>query len=277
MTVSQSRISPFGKVCCGRRCSSINNGVRHQRAKIFKLKRDSQNGFSFLISLKARQHHQAPAKKKKKKKSHSVWIRRAEWYNQAEAAWAARGVDSLFHDRGKHKASEEERKNTKTTDSLACMFPQVFAKCLRRQSSVSTTVCVCFCLVMGIFFSGNWKCDFLLLFVWTKKANEGSCPWWWNRGCQGRLQHVLSLQRMAGGLSAHRKPLFLNTLKGGNNFTAVAQSSCYRILSIYLALSSFFPNHLIDVAGWCACETRGVQSWSSRSTLQIIYWTIWWH
>ena len=105
------------------------------------------------------------------------------------------------------------------------MFHQVSARCLRRQSSVSTAgfflffwmpVCAVFfssCLVMvrgggwgGDLQAGNGISFFL---IWSqkkkkKKRMKGSCPWWWNRGIRGRLQHVLSLQRMAGGAQSTR-------------------------------------------------------------------------
>lgn len=62
------------------------------------------------------------------------------------------------------------------------MFPQVSARCPRRQSSVSTTVCVCVfqcqCLVLG----SVWKLE-NVAFAWIKRSGcwGGSCPWWWNR------------------------------------------------------------------------------------------------
>lgn len=147
------------------------------------------------------------------------------------------------------------------------MFPQVSAKCLRRQSSVSTAVCIracvfLFCLVRGL------ETDFFFFFGLTKKANKGSCPWWWNRGCQGRLQHVLSLQRMAGGLSAHREPL------NHPLFLCMLMEQFHVRIALW---SDLFISILFDFdwRGWL----RRVGKAKCNVGLKVDltgYWTIWW-
>ena len=122
------------------------------------------------------------------------------------------------------------RKKSKAVKQLTvwgfCMFHQVSARCLRRQSSVSTAGFFLFFWmpVCAVFFfrpvlswwggaDGGEICKLEMGFLFflfgakkkkKKKRMKGSCPWWWNRGIRGRLQHVLSLQRMAGGAQSTR-------------------------------------------------------------------------
>lgn len=124
--------------------------------------------------------------------------------------------------------------------------------------------CVYLCVRVSVLScegAGNWF--FFFFFGLTKKANKGSCPWWWNRGCQGRLQHVLSLQRMAGGLSAHTEPLnhplFLCVLMEQFHVRIALWSVLFILILFYFIL--------IDVAGWGAWEKRSVML-VSRSTWQ---------
>lgn len=114
--------------------------------------------------------------------------------------------------------------------------------------------------------AGNWF--FFFFFGLTKKANKGSCPWWWNRGCQGRLQHVLSLQRMAGGLSAHREPL------NHPLFLCMLMEQFHVRIALW---SDLFISILFDFdwRGWL----RRVGKAKCNVGLKVDltgYWTIWW-
>lgn len=117
---------------------------RPRGLQFLQLKADSQDGSSLQFPRKAPENDRTTAKKKPQ------CINPSRRVVQSSRAWAARGVCSLFHDWGKHSAGEGKKTTTKTTDSPGLMFPQVSAKCLRRQSSVSTAVCVCACVC--VFF-----------------------------------------------------------------------------------------------------------------------------
>lgn len=89
---------------------------------------------------------------------------------QSRRAWTARGHSHFFTTEGNTTPGRE--KPIKTTDSLGFMFPQVSAKCLRRQSSVSTAVCIracvfLFCLVRGL------ETDFFFFFWFNQESEQG--------------------------------------------------------------------------------------------------------
>lgn len=188
MTICQSWISPFGKVW--QKYDIVDFFSVRQRDVIVEFKNRIQQGVCPWMAFKNEQENDANRNK----------IRSAEWYNQAVPSLAARRYFHFFASEERRRKRVEEKAG-KSIDSLGFMSLQVSAKCLPRQSSVSTAFCVCFsCFLCE---SARWKREtwifvmFLLpsLFVMRKNAKKtGSCPWWWNRGCQGRLQHVLSLR-----------------------------------------------------------------------------------
>lgn len=81
----------------------------------------------------------------------------------------------------------------------------------------------------------------IFFLVWTKKPNEGSCPWWWNRGCSGRLQHVLPLQRMAWGGDQ------------GTSISARVSHVTGKSFHGCTLLSAYYYYMLIDWRGWIRC------------------------
>ena len=124
----------------------------------------------------------------------------------------------------------------------------------------------------------SWKWDFFFFYLEPrkkkkKKRMKGSCPWWWNRGIRGRLQHVLSLQRMAGGAQSTRgasvhtflhvhlcvsRAWWWGCVWGERFFHSVVTSHFLYYL---------YSSPLIDVFAWGACVggKRGVLL-DSRST-----------
>lgn len=245
MTICQRRISPFGKVCCGRSESTFLSTVGGKNPKI---KTRLTKSVLVLIPLKAHDSDRTTAEKTRRMNPPRRVV-------QSSRATAARGVYSLFHDRGKHSA-REGKKNTKTIPSLCFMFPQVSTTCLRRQSSVSTAVCL-FCLVTGGF--GNWKWDFgfnqesewggAVLGDETAVAKAGCNT---SSHCGGWLE----------GFARTRRPAFL----------CVSEENAFYLL-IYII-------DLIDVVGRGACRTRGALkvdlTVSFLSNMVALDWSIMW-
>ena len=105
----------------------------------------------------------------------------------------------------------------------------------------------------------SWNCVFYFIDI-NEEIEPGSCPWWWKHDCQGRLQHVVSLQRIARGLVWREARCYT-----GREY--LIGTKCKRP-----PFSMFCSDGRIEKE---QCEMLCVLV--SRSTWHIIHLKIWWH
>lgn len=120
------------------------------------------------------------------------------------------GGCSLFHDWGKQQGRKERKTPLKTLDS-----PGFYVSASVCEMSTKAEQCKYGCVPFSRHVTrAHGRIFFFIIFFLAKNAFEGSCPWWWNRGCHGRLQHVHTAEDSwglwGGGLRREGKPFYLN-------------------------------------------------------------------
>lgn len=309
MTICQSRISPFGKVCRGSCISTFTsspgeNHILRMKKKEKRKKKARLKKWGFVsIPLKAR-------KKKTKKKRAAPPPKKATAHKSIAQSGTIKPslscegghVHFFFHDWGKHNAGEEKKQSAKTIDSLGFLYvpPSVCEMSTKAEQCKYGGV---FWVPVCAFFSppvlswwgregggdlqaGNVISFFFFFFDLEprkkkKKRMKGSCPWWWNRGIRGRLQHVLSLQRMARGAQSTRGAsvhTFLHVHLCVSRAWWAGEIIPFRRHVVHLYII-FIHSLLIDVVAWGACgekKARCAAGFKVDLGGRFLYWRIWW-